>query len=211
MLAATVLLLAGTGWVARKWKLAVGLSGITALASAAHYWLALDVWLATGQMTVIHRYVGWFLTVPLQVVTVYFFVRAFAMLPLGLFWRLLVAAVLMVLARFMGEAGFVHATLGFLLALAFWLYILGEAFFGRMSERTAKEGSASAQRGYFWIRLILTIGWAVYPLCYFIAAFSGGVEVRHLIVTYNLADFVNQIAFFLAILTVAMNASPTRE
>jgi len=211
MLASAVLLLAGTAWVPRKWKLAVALCGITTLVSAAHYLMANDVWLATGQLTVIHRYVGWFLTVPLQVVTLYFFVGAFATLPLGLFWRLLVAAVLMVLARFMGEAGLMHPTLGFLLGLALWLYILGEAFFGRMSERTAKDGSASAQRGYFWIRLIVTIGWAVYPLCYFIAAFSGGVEVRKLIVTYNLADFVNQIAFALAVLTVAMNANAARD
>jgi sensory rhodopsin len=206
-----VLLLAGTAWVPRRWKLAVGLSGITTLVSAAHYLIANDVWLATGQMTVIHRYVGWFLTVPLQVVTLYFFVVAFATLPLGLFWRLLVAAVLMVLARFMGEAGLMHPTLGFLLGLALWLYILGEAFFGRMSERTAKDGTASAQRGYFWLRLILTIGWAVYPLAYFIAAFSGGVEVRYLIVTYNLADFVNLIAFVLTVLTVAINANGARD
>lgn len=205
MLITTVLVLAGTAWVSRRWKAAVALSGITALASAAHYLIANDVWLATGQMTIIHRYVGWFLTMPLQVLALYFFINAFAPLTLGLFWRLLVAAVVMVLARFMGEVNLIHPTLGFLIGLALWLYILGEAFFGRMGER-AKEGSESAQRGYFWLRLILTIGWAIYPLCYFIAAFSGGIDARSLAITYNLADFVNVIAYVVAVLTIAMKA-----
>jgi sensory rhodopsin len=204
MLGATVLLLAGTAWAPRKWKLPVALSGIVTLVSALHYLAAGDVWLAAGQMTIIHRYIGWFLTMPLQVVTLFFFVRAVAEVPIGVFWRMGVAAILMVLARFMGETGLMHPTLGFVIALALWLYILGEAFFGAMSERTAKYASAAVQRGYFWMRLILTIGWALYPLCYLIASFSGGVEVRQLIVTYNLADFVNVIAYSLIVLAVAM-------
>ncbi len=204
MVAATVLLLAGTAWVPRRWKLVVGLSGIVTLASAAQYLIANDVWLATGQMTMIHRYVGWFVTVPLQVVILYFFVRAFAPVPVGVFWRLLVAAVLYVMARFMGEANLMYPTLGFLISLALWLYILGEAFFGRMSERTARHGSEAARRGFFWLRLVMTIGWAIYPLAYFIAAFTGPVEMRYLVTTYNLADLVNVIAFGLTILTVGL-------
>jgi bacteriorhodopsin len=204
MLAATVLLLAGTAWVPRKWKLPVALSGIATLASLAHYHAAGSAWLATGDMTVIHRYVGWFVTTPVQVVTMYFFVCAVAAVPVGVFWRMLVAAILMVLARYMGEADWMYPTLGFLIALATWLYILGEIFFGAMSERIANHASRPVQRGYFWLRLILTIGWAVYPLCYFIASFAGGVEARDFIVTYNLADFVNVIAFGLIVLAVGV-------
>ncbi len=203
-LAAAVLLLAGTAWVSRRWKLSVALAGVVMLISAAHYMMATDVWLSTGQMTMIHRYIGWFLTLPLQVVLVYFFVRAYAAVPVGVFWRLLVAAVLLVLSRFMGETQLMHPTLGFLISLAMWLYILGEVYFGKLSERTVRYGSEAAQQGYFWLRLIMTIGWAVYPLCFFIGAFTGPVEVRYLLTTYNLADLVNQIAFGLTILTVGM-------
>jgi len=203
-LAATVLLLAGTAWVSRRWKLPVALSGIVMLASAAHYVLATNVWLATGQMTMIHRYVGWFVTQPLQVVSVFFFVKAYAQVPIGVFWRLLVAAVLMVLSRFMGETQLMHPTLGFLIALAMWLYVLGEVFFGKLSERTARHGSEAVQRGFFWLRLVMTVGWAIYPLCFFIAAFTGVADMRYLLTTYNLADLINQIAFGLTILTVGM-------
>jgi sensory rhodopsin len=207
MVAATVLLIMGTGWVTRKWKLPVALSGTVTLATALHYVPSYEVWLATGQMTVIYRYVGWFVTVPLQVVAMYFFIRAVRPLSVALFWRLLVAAIILVLARYMGEAGFMYPTLGFLIGIAMWLYILGELFFGRMSEYNGKQASGVVRRGYFWLRLILTIGWAIYPLCYFIASFAGGVEMGKLSIVYNLADFINQIAFGLVILTVAVRES----
>ena len=100
-----------------------------------------------------------------------------------------------------------HSALGFLIGLVTWLYILGEVFFGSMSKVISQEGSDSVQRGYFWLRLIIIIGWGIYPLCYFIASYTGDVEIRYLMVTYNLVDFVNLIAFGLIILAVGMKES----
>jgi len=147
--------------VSRRWKLALALAGIVTLVSGLHYVGAASVWIETGKMTIIHRYIGWALTLPLLVVTLYFYARAVAHVPVGIFWRTLVAAIVMVLARYMGEAGLMHPALGFLIALALWLYILGEAYFGAMSEKMAAHGSDTARRGYFWLRLIMTIGWAI--------------------------------------------------
>ena len=207
MIAATVLLIMGTGWVSRRWKLPVALSAMVTLATALHYLPSYEVWVATGKMTAIYRYIGWFVTVPLQIVTMYFFIRAVRPLSVALFWRLLVAAIILVLARYMGEAGYMYPTLGFLIGIAMWLYVLGEFYFGRMSDYHGKQTSPVVRRGYFWLRLILTIGWAIYPLCYFIVSFAGGVDMGQLSVVYNLADFINQIAFGLAILTVAIRDS----
>ena len=203
-LATGVLMLVGTGWVTRRWKLVVALGGVVALAAAAHLAIANDVWLATGKSTMIHRYVGWFITMPLQVVMMYFYVRGYARVPVGVFWRILVAAVLMVTARYMGEADLMLPTLGFLLSLALWLYILGECFFGAMSQGNLRHGSEAARRGFFWLRLIMTVGWAIFPLTYFIAAFTGPVQPRYLMTTYNLSDFINVVAFVLTVLTAAL-------
>lgn len=204
MIAATVLLIMGTGWVSRRWKLPVALSGMVTLATALHYLPSYEVWVATGKMTMLYRYIGWFVTVPLQVVTMYFFIRVVRPLSVALFWRLLVAAIILVLSRYMGEAGYWYPTLGFLIGIAMWLYILGELFFGRMSDYHGKQVIPVVRRGYFWLRLIMTIGWAIYPLCYFIVSFAGGVNMAQLSIVYNLADFINQIAFGLAVLTVAV-------
>lgn len=203
--ATTVLLLLATAWVSGRWKLPVALSALVTLVAAVNYNDAREVWLATQQIPIIYHYVGWMITMPVQVLALYFFVRAAGPVSVALFWRLLVVAVVMILARYMGEAGFMHPTLSFLIGIAGWLYILGECYFGRMGDSVAKCGDERIQRGYFWLRLIVTIGWAIYPLGNFIANFAGGVDSGSLAVTYNLADFVNRIAFGLAILTVAIN------
>lgn len=207
MVASTLLLIMGTGWVSKRWKLSLSLAGLVTLVSAMHYFMSLNVWLESGQIAIIYRYVAWLVTMPLQVLTLYFFIGTLSSPPVGLFWRLLVVSVLMVLTRYMGESGLMHPTLGFLLGLVGWLYILGEVFFGSLSDINDNSNNESVQRGFFWLRLILTIGWAVYPLVYFIARFGGGVDGPKLSVVYNLADIINQIAFGFAVLTVAIKDS----
>lgn len=207
MAATTILMLLATGWVSGRWKLPVALCALVTFVGAANYWDAKAVWLGTKQIPIVYQYVGWMITIPVQVMALFFFVRAMGRLSVALFWRLLVVAVVTILARYMGEAGFMHPTLGFLIGIAGWLYVLGESFFGRMGEVIQKCGHEGVQRGYFWLRLIVTIGWAVYPLGNFVSSFGGGVDSGSLAITYNLADFVNRIAFALAVLTVAINHS----
>jgi len=202
--AAAVLLLLATGWAPYRWKLPIALSALVGIVGAMGYWDAREVWLTTKQMPVVYQYVGWTITVPMQVLTLYFFVGAVSPPPVGLFWRLLVVSVVMIVVRFIGEVGFAHPALAFLIGIVAWLYILGEFYFGRMNEIVATSNDEIVQRGYFWLRLIVTIGWAVYPLCSFVASFGGGVDGAPLAVTYNLADFINRIAFGLAVLATAM-------
>jgi hypothetical protein len=207
MAGTTILLTMGSAWVARRWKVPVTLAGITTLVATLFYFNANAVWLTHGQMPVIYRYTGWLLTQPMQVITLYFYVWAVGTLSTALFWRLLVASVCMVLARYMGEADLMHPTLGFLIGLVLWLYVLGEAYFGKISDVMHKVQVYTVRRCFFWMRLIMTVGWAVWPLCYFISRFAGGVGDAKLSVTYNLIDFINVTAFVLAILTAAIKES----
>ena len=204
MVAATVLFLLATGWVAQRWKLPMALCALVTLVGAVSYFDARVAWLSTQEIPIVYQYVGWMITIPAQVVALYFFVAAVKTPTVALFWRLLVVAVVTILARYMGEAGFMHATLAFLIGIAGWLYILGECFFGQMSEIVSRSDDARLQRGYFWLRLIVTIGWAIYPLGNFISSFGGGVESGGLAIAYNLTDFITRIAFGLAFLAVAM-------
>jgi bacteriorhodopsin len=85
--------------------------------------------------------------------------------------------------------------------------MLGEYYFGRLSEINAKSASEPVQLGYFWLRLIVTVGWGLYPLAYLIVRLGNGADVAKLSVIYNLADLVNQIGFVLAVLSTAINDS----
>ena len=49
------------------------------------------------------------------------------------------------------------------------------------------------------MRFIVTVGWSIYPLGYFFGYLMGAVDDDVLNLVYNLADFVNKIAFCLAI------------
>jgi sensory rhodopsin len=201
-LAAAVLTLIGLSWASDRWRVPVALSGVALLASGFHYLDASKIWLSAQQMTAAHRYVGWFVVHPLQVAAVYFFARISGPVPVGVFWRITGAAILMVLCRYLGDARIFNPSLGVLLSMAFWLYILGEMYFGPMSQAVLRS-SRPVRLGYFWLRLILTVGWAIYPLLHFVDVVIGAGHTRSIIVLYTLADLVNLITFSLIVLAVS--------
>ena len=61
------------------------------------------------------------------------------------------------------------------------------------------------------MRMIVTVGWAIYPLGYVFGYLTGGVDAESLNVIYNLADFINKIAFGLIIWAAAMSGSGARK
>lgn len=204
-LAATAaFLLLGTAWVGRTWKVTVALCALAALVGVGAVYEARAAWLAAGKVPIVYHYVGWAVSMPLQVLALYFYAGREGKLGIGLFWRLVVVSILMVFVRYLGEAAYMHATLAFLIGLVFWLYILGELFFGRMDEAVRASMSDPVKRGYFWLRLIVTVGWAIYPLGNFITSFGGYVDTGALSVAYNIADFLNRMAFGVAVLAAAM-------
>ena len=200
--ATAVLAMLGLSWVSERWRAPLAFSAVALLASAFSYLDATQIWLHGQKMSAASRYVAWFSVHPLQVASVYFFAQAVAPVPAGVFWRATIAAVLMVLSRYLGDAGIFNATLGVLLSMAFWLYILGEMYFGAMASVLARS-SRPIRLGYFWIRLIFTLGWAIYPVLHFVDVVIGAGHVRSVIVLYTLADLVNLITVSMIVLAVA--------
>ena len=131
---AGVLLLIGSGWVERTFRVAVTLSALAVLAAAAATFEGRLALAASGKVPVLYHYIGWSVALPLQVLALWFLAGRAGAQSVGLFWRLAIVSVLMVFSRYLGEAGTMHATLAFLIGLVFWLYILGELYFGRMDE-----------------------------------------------------------------------------
>merc|ERR1712118_611569 len=127
----------------------------------------------------------------------------------GMFWRLLLGTVLMLAFGYMGEAGFVNAWLGFIVGLAGWAFILFEIFVGEASKVNAEgEGvNEHVKSSFATMRIIVSLGWSIYPLGYFFGYLMGAVEDSILNLIYNLADFINKIAFCLAIWASAKNST----
>ena len=75
------------------------------------------------------------------------------------------------------------------------------------SKINAGSGNAASQSAFKALRLIVTVGWAIYPIGYVLGYMAGGVDEASLNVVYNLADFVNKIAFGVAIWLAAVRDS----
>ena len=187
-----------------KWRTSVTVAGLITGVAAVHYFYMRDVWVATGESPTVFRYIDWFITVPLQIVEFYLILAAIAVVPKQLFWRLLIASLVMLVGGYAGEAGFMNATLGFVIGMAGWLYIIYEIFLGQASKINAGSANPACQKAFNALRLIVTIGWSIYPLGYFLGYLSGGADQNVLNIIYNYADLINKTAFGLVIWAAAV-------
>merc|ERR1712054_27567 len=78
-----------------------------------------------------------------------------------------------------------------------WAFILNEIFTGEAGGVAAGCSEAVAT-SFKNMRTIVTVGWAIYPAGYLFGYLLGSVDATFLNVLYNIADFVNKIAFVLA-------------
>merc|ERR1712203_470988 len=79
--------------------------------------------------------------------------------------------------------------------------ILYEIFGGEAGSVAAddKRGGEHVRASFATMRLIVSVGWSIYPIGYFFGYMCGQVSDDSLNLWYNLADFVNKIGFCLAI------------
>ena len=197
-------------WVERdravgKWKTSLTVAAMVTGIAAIHYFYMRGVWIDTGDSPTVFRYVDWLLTVPLQIVEFYLILAAIAVVAVSVFWRLLIASIVMLVGGYLGEGGTIGYWAGFIIAMAGWIYIIYEVFAGEASQISASKGTAASKKAFNALRLIVTVGWAIYPIGYVLGA--GGDGAANLNLVYNLADFVNKIAFGVVIWAAATSGS----
>ena len=206
MLAATVFFFAERDVVKGKWKTSLSVAGLVTGVAFWHYLYMRGVWADTGTSPTVYRYIDWLITVPLQIIEFYLILRVCTNVGSGLFWKLLGASLVMLIAGFLGEIGSAPAWPAFIVGMVAWLYIICEVFSGEAGKLNASSGNAAAQSAFSTIRLIVTIGWAIYPLGYILGVGSNP-DMANANIIYNLADFINKIAFGLAIYVAAVSDS----
>jgi bacteriorhodopsin len=198
MLASTVFFFVERNDVSGKWKTSITVAGLVTGIAFWHY-LRMSEMNAAGEATTVYRYVDWLITVPLQIVEFYLILAAVTAVTSALFWRLLGASLVMLVFGFLGEAGLLDATLGFVIGMAGWIYIIYEVFSGEASKLAAGSGNKGGIFAFNTLRLILTAGWFIYPVGYFLGYLGGGADTNTVNIIYNIADLVNKTAFGLAI------------
>jgi bacteriorhodopsin len=210
MLAATAFFFLERGSVAAGWRTSITVAGLITGIAFIHYMYMRDVWIQTGDSPTVYRYIDWLITVPLQMIEFYLILSAVRKVDSGIFWRLLIGSLVMLIGGYAGEAGYINSFLGFVIGMAGWIYILYEIFSGEAGKLAAKSGNKSLVTAFGALRMIVTIGWAIYPLGYVFGYLTGGVDANSLNIIYNIADFINKIAFGLVIWAAAMQNTSKR-
>ncbi|MDA7843002.1 bacteriorhodopsin-like [Methylophilaceae bacterium] len=205
-------------WVERdravgKWKTSLTVAAMVTGIAAIHYFYMRGIWIETGSSPTVFRYVDWLLTVPLQIVEFYLILAAIAVVSISVFWRLLIASVVMLVAGYIGEVSAMgdggSLWSGFWIGMVAWLYIIWEVFKGEASQISASKGTAASKKAFNALRLIVTVGWAIYPIGYYLG-YTGSADANTLNIVYNLADFVNKIAFGVVIWAAATSGTKAK-
>merc|ERR1712193_415128 len=181
-----------------KWRTSVSIAG-----------------LVTGVAFSNYRFTDWLITVPLQIVEFYFIlVGGGGKVAPSLGLRLFSASLAMVCFGWLAEIDVMQKVVGFALGCSGWLYIVYETFAGDAAAAAAKLTKQASRDAFNYVRLIVAVGWTIYPLGFAIAYIIPGNIIRPdgqgppynpLNVLYNLADLINKGAFGLAIWSAAVS------
>ena len=212
MLAATVFFFIERDRVKGKWKTSLTVAGLVTGIAFWHYLYMREVWITDAVSPTVFRYIDWLITVPLQIVEFYLILTAVTKVDARVFWKLLLGSLVMLIGGYVGETNEAYQTQGFVVGMAGWIYIIWEIFKGEASQLNENSGNAASQQAFKTIRAIVTFGWAIYPIGYYMAylgAGAGDVDMDTLNIVYNLADLINKAAFGLAIWVAAVSDSET--
>lgn len=230
---ATAVMAAGTlfffferSTVKKEWQTSLTVAALVCFVAFWHYLYMRGAWVDSayvngvfaegqGKSPTVYRYIDWLITVPMQIVEFYLILAACTAVSLRVFWNLLVGSLVMLVGGYAGEAelwGISHMT-GFIIGMVGWIYIIYYVFAGEAAKLKDSAGNENLALAFNGIKWIVTIGWAIYPIGYYLgylvldadgnpAGASDGLNI-----VYNLADLINKFLFGLVIWYAAMRDS----
>ena len=224
MLASTVFFIMERNNVAAKWKTSMTVAALVTGVAWYHYTYMREHWAASyaevaadgttgvGESPLVMRYIDWLITVPLQVAEFYLILAAVGAATAVLFWRLFGASLVMLIAGFLGESGQAPEMPMLAIGVLAWFYIIYEVWAGD-AKKGADTTSEGTQFAFKAMAIILTVGWAIYPIGYFLGT-GADANTDALNILYNIADVVNKTAFGLMVwyaATMDTKASSSEE
>ena len=124
MLASTIFFFVERQDVAGKWRTSLTVAGLVTGIAFWHYLYMRGMWSDMGASPTVFRYIDWLITVPLQIIEFYLIVAAVTAVSAGIFWRLLIASIVMLVGGYLGETGLWAPSVGFAVGMIAWVYII---------------------------------------------------------------------------------------
>jgi len=213
MIASTAFFFAEAASVASHWKTSLHVGALVTLVAGVHYMYMREYWVQVHKSPIVYRYVDWSITVPLQMIEFNLILKAAGKNPsAAMFWKLLLGTVVMLACGYLGEisGSKVLAWPFFAGGMAGWAFILFEIFAGEAGG-SLSGCSEAVTTAFNNMRMIVTVGWSIYPLGYLFGYLLGAVDDTLLNVIYNIADFINKIAFVLSCWSCAKSDSAGKQ
>jgi bacteriorhodopsin len=213
MFAAAVFFFFERGRVKGKWKTSMLVSGLITGIAAVHYYYMRDYYTSTGETPTALRYIDWTLTVPLMCVEFYLLTKP-AGATTSLLWKLIAAAVLMLVAGYIGEAftdgSTSHSFIWGAISTLGYIYILYTAWMGEVKQLADRSDNPTVRRGIRNLAWFVLVGWAVYPIGYMCMPGGWlnvglGWSANSVDLFYNIADAINKIGFGLVVYSIAIS------
>merc|ERR1712029_363346 len=114
MVASTVFFLMESYSINAHWKTSMNVGALVTLIAGVHYFYMREYWVQLRASPIVYRYIDWSLTVPLQMIEFFLILQAVKPdLGAGMFFRLLIGTVIMLLFGYMGEALIINPWVGF--------------------------------------------------------------------------------------------------
>lgn len=192
LLATTIFLLLEQKNIKKKWHTSNNVSILVLIIAAYHYFNMQNKWIDNKSNPVVYRYMDWFITVPLLIIEFYIILNVETNIPISIFYKLLIASVLMLLFGFLGELNIIDRVSGFVLGSIFWVYIVYQILYGELQQYKKKINNKTVHFIYNNLKWIIIVGWAIYPLGYIL----NNTDMN---LVYNIGDFVNKILYALII------------
>lgn len=214
MLAFTLFFFVQVSVVPKQWKTSVSIAGLVTGIAWYNYTYMKDIWVSTQISPTQFRYTDWLITVPLQITEFYFILKASGPVNPALGSRMFITSVAMVFFGWLGEINVMAKLVAFVVSMACWLYIVYETFSGEAAGYAAKLTSPASKQAFNTLRVIVSLGWSIYPIGYAIAYLCffdqpAGVlssyQMAALNIIYNIADLVNKGAFGLCVWSAAIS------
>merc|ERR1712188_326628 len=119
MVAATTFFLMESMSVSQHWKTSMNVGALVTLVAGVHYFYMREFWVQIHASPILYRYIDWSITVPLQMIEFNLILKAVnPNIGAGMFWRLMIGTICMLLFGYCGETSIIGAWVGFALGLS---------------------------------------------------------------------------------------------
>ena len=121
----------------------------------------------------------------------------------SMMWRLIFLSTIMLVTGYFGEAVYpAQAQIWGLISGIAYFVVVYDIWIGGAAKLAAAAGG-SVEKAHKTLCWFVLVGWAIYPIGYFVGYMAGGADANSLNMIYNIADVLNKIGFCLAIWAAA--------